>query len=259
MNPSACSDWTPWAPPGRRVRTLVGPGSRRFDLMLYAPEGEPPKNGWPCLVVLDGERFFDIFAGAASILARRREKTGVAPMVVLALAHRADQGAVEDQRALDFTTFPCAQIDGARPGGGADAFRRFLDEAVLPEATASVAIDRTRLTLFGHSLAGLFVLETLETRPDLFARWASISPSLWWRTPDAVNGSPDLMVGCGELETGRDMRARIEAWTAARRVAGAEFRLAPRADHGAAPVVLVPDILRHASCGHSRGSALTTT
>lgn len=247
MSPFTPSGWTAWTPPNCRTRPLDGPGDRRFDLLLSSPNGEPPEAGWPFLIVLDGERFFGPVAGAAASLARRREKTGVAPLVVIGVAHRPDQGAIEDQRAMDFTRLPCSQIEGARPGGGGDRFRRFLTETVLPVVEQAVAIDRARSTLFGHSLAGLFVLETLEAEPDLFARWATVSPSLWWRTPDAAHATPSLLVGCGEMETARDMRSRIEAWADSRGDAGPTFRLASHADHGAAPFALIPDILRHAS------------
>lgn len=247
MSPSTPSGWAAWTPPNCRSRTVDGPDGRRFDLLLSAPDGEPPEAGWPFLVVLDGERFFGAVTAAVASLARRRDKTGVAPLVVVGVAHRPDQGAVEDQRAMDFTRFESPQADGARSGGRGDRFRRFLTGTVLPEVEETVAIDRDRATLFGHSLAGLFVLETLETEPALFARWAGVSPSLWWRTPDVAHATPDLLVGCGDKETARDMRDRIEAWANSRGDAGPTFRLAPRADHGAAPFALIPDILRHAS------------
>lgn len=247
MSPSTPSGWAAWTPPNCRARTLEDPDGRLFDLLLSSPDGEPPEAGWPFLVVLDGERFFGAVAAAAASLSRRREKTGVVPLVVIGVAHRPDQGAVEDQRAMDFTRFECSQAEGARPGGGGARFGRFLIETVLPEVEQVVAIDRACSTLFGHSLAGLFVLETLEAEPDVFARWAGVSPSLWWRTPDAAHATPDLLVGCGEMETTRDMRSRIEAWANSQGDPGPMFRVAPRADHGAAPFALIPDILRHAS------------
>ena len=247
MSPSETSGWAAWTPPGCRTLTLDGPDGRRFDLLLSSPEGEPPEAGWPFLVVLDCERFFGAFATAAASLARRREKTGVTPLVVIGVAHRPDEGVIEDQRAMDFTRFLCSQTEGARPGGGGARFGRFLVETVLSQVQQVVALNSARATLFGHSLGGLFVLETLEAEPELFARWAAVSPSLWWRTPDAGNATPDLMVCCGETETARDMRSRIAAWATALGGSGPLFRLALRADHGAAPFALIPDILRHAS------------
>lgn len=246
MIPSGLDDWAPWSPRGHRIRTFEGAGGA-LDLMLYEPEGAAPEGGWPCLVVLDGDRFFGAAAGAVAALSRRPEKTGVAPMAVAAIARRAGGGAMEDARARDFTRHPSAGPGAAPPGGHAAAFLQRLVEEVLPGLVAASPIDPRRLTLFGHSLAGLFVLETLEAAPDLFARWVSISPSLWWRTPDPAIGGPGLMIGCGEAETRRNMRAEIEHWATTKSGQRACFRLAPGADHGSAPFALLPDALRHAS------------
>lgn len=245
MTDVADSPWSPWSPPRHLVSTLEGPDGA-LDLMLYQPEGEAPVGGWPCLVVLDGERYFGAAAGAVASLSRRSAKTGVTPMVVAAIAHRTDAGAVEDQRARDFTHHPCSEPGWSRPAGGGAAFCRRLVDQVLPRIARTTTVDPRRMALFGHSLAGLFVLETLETSPDMFARWISLSPSLWWRTPDPAIARPSLLIGCGEAETRRDMRRRIEQWAAVKQDQGASFRLAPGADHGSTPFALLPDVLRHA-------------
>ncbi|MDQ1154628.1 alpha/beta hydrolase [Brevundimonas sp. SORGH_AS_0993] len=246
MTDDVLSAWTPWTAPGWRVRALAGPEGRRLDLMLAAPQGTAPSGGWPLLFALDGGRFFAALAGAAEALSHRTEKTGVVPMVVAALVHRPDQGPLADQRARDFTRSPGPEA--AAPSGGAGALRDLLAEAVLPMLAGAALIDPARTTLFGHSLGGLFVLETLRSDPALFARWVAISPSLWWTTPPADIAAPSLMVGCGEAETGRDMRGRITAWVA-EKPDGAVFRQVSGADHGSAPFALIPDILRHASGG----------
>lgn len=238
------SEWSDWRPPGHRSRRLAGPGGRPFDLLMATPEGEPPPRGWPCLIVLDGGRFFGAAAGAANALAHRTGKTGVAPLVIAAVRHRPEAGEVEDQRALDFTSTPCPEATWTRPQGGAAAFRAFLLETILPAVRAAAEVDEERLTLFGHSLGGLFVLETLEAAPDAFSGWVAFSPSLWWRRPPPAGAGPRTLLGCGEAETGRDMRALIEGWS---REAGSPFRLAKGADHGSAPFALLPDALRHAS------------
>lgn len=237
------SAWTPWSPQDCRVLTLKGPDGRVFDLLLSVPEGEPPAPGWPCLVALDGDRLFGALSGAARALSHRPQKTGVAPMVVAAVAHRAEDG--EGQRSRDFTTRPCPETSWAGPYGGGEAFRMFLLDQVLPQVRAVAPVDNSGLALLGHSLAGLFVLETLAAEPKAFARWISLSPSLWWHTPDPAIASADLLVGWGEAEAARDMSGRIGRWVEAGQ---AVSRIAPGADHGSAPFALIPDALRHA-CG----------
>ncbi|WP_288757867.1 alpha/beta hydrolase-fold protein [uncultured Brevundimonas sp.] len=243
------SPWTPFQPQRQWMRPLETPAGRRYRVAVSLPDGPPPPDGWPSLVVLDGHRLFQAVAATASALAMRPEKTGVRPLAVIGVFHDETQGSIEDARALDFTDTPCPEPDWTRPSGGAEAFRRFLIEQAWPAATQAAPLDGDRRALIGHSLGGLFVLETLEQRPDLFARWISLSPSLWWRTPAVDNADDRLLLGYGEGETGRDMRGRIEAWAAE---AGGDghaprLRMAAGADHGSAPFALIPEALRHAS------------
>lgn len=241
-------NWTPWTPPRRCVTPLEGPDGRRFDLRLAMPAGAAPASGWPCLVALDGDRFFDALAGAAEALAHRTAKTGVGPLVVAAVAHRAEEGAFEIQRTRDFTMLRLPEAGPGLEGGEGEGFRRFLIDTVLPAIADRTPIDMGRRTLFGHSLAGLFVLEAMERDPKLFDRWVSISPSLWWRTPDPAPDRSRLFLGYGDMETGRDMCSRIAQWSTQgdpRRAP--RLCVAPEADHGSAPFALIPHILRQAS------------
>lgn len=242
MTEAASSAWIPWSPQDCRVLAIKGPDGRVFDLLLSVPQGDAPAQGWPCLVALDGDRFFGALSGAAKALAHRPRKTGVAPMVIAAVAHRAEGG--DEQRSRDFTSRPCPETSWSGPYGGGEAFRMFLLDQVLPRVKAAAPVDASRLALLGHSLAGLFVLETLAAEPQAFARWISLSPSLWWHTPEPAIASLDLLVGWGEAEAARDMASRIGRWTAG---GPAVTRIAPGADHGSAPFALIPDALRHAS------------
>ena len=180
MTEAAPSAWTPWTAAEWRTRSLVGPDGRTMDLMQALPQGDAPPGGWPLLFALDGDRFFAALAGAAAALSHRTDKTGVAPMAVAALAHRPTAGAPEDQRARDFTRSACPDPGLLRPSGGGDAFQRLIADRVLPMLAQGAPLNLARATLFGHSLGGLFVLETLRADPTLFARWVAVSPSLWW-------------------------------------------------------------------------------
>ena len=63
--------------------------------------------------------------------------------------------------------------------GGADQFRSFLEDEVIPWVEDHYRSNGERVVM-GESLAGLFVVETLLARPTLFDKYAAISPSLWW-------------------------------------------------------------------------------
>jgi predicted alpha/beta superfamily hydrolase len=242
--------WLPFQPMCQQTRLLTSVGGRRYRLVIARPRGEPPESGFPLLVALDGGRHFAALAAAAGALSHRPDKTGVVPIVVVGLCH--DEAPIEDARSRDFTGSPPENLAWDRPFGGADAFRQFLSDQVIPAIAATVSSDPARRALFGHSLGGLFVLETKAALPDAFTHWISISPSLWWSTPDPAIGDASVLLGCGERETGRNMQARIEAWAAAS--AGARLLTASGADHGSAPFVLGPDVLRHVCAGLSKRS-----
>lgn len=240
--------WVDWSPVGHKSTQVAMPDGRSLTIKIALPDGVPPKGGWPCLFLLDGERFFVPVAAAVQVLTERSAKTRVEPMVVVGVGHRAEDAPLSGQRSLDFTSGPAEEPGIAGGFGGAAALRDVLFHHIVPMVSAVAPIAADRATLFGHSLAGLFVLDTLAANPHGFARWISISPSLWWHTPDPAIATPNLLVACGALETRRDMHSRIANWCAAKpQGQGAQYLDVPRADHGSAPLALLPDILRWAS------------
>jgi predicted alpha/beta superfamily hydrolase len=63
--------------------------------------------------------------------------------------------------------------------GGAAAFRKFLREELMPLIRARYRVTEER-AIVGESLAGLFVIDSLLSEPDLFDTYIAIDPSLWW-------------------------------------------------------------------------------
>ncbi len=79
--------------------------------------------------------------------------------------------------------------------GGAAAFRSFLESELIPAVDKQFRTTGERV-LVGHSLAGLFVLDTLLEKPQLFKTYIASDPSLWWddnllaRKLSARSGTP---------------------------------------------------------------------
>ncbi len=90
-------------------------------------------------------------------------------------------GVETRDRRADLTPPPTdSRFVSAFPSaGGAEAFRRFFAEEVIPFVEARYQASGQR-ALAGESLAGLFVIDTLLKAPDLFDDYFAISPSLWW-------------------------------------------------------------------------------
>lgn len=232
----------PWQLLRSDVQTVVSPEGHAYRLLVAWPEGKPPKEGWPVLWVLDGEDNFAIAALTARRLARARERSGVAPGLVVAI----DPGPLA-RRVLDLT--PPAPGYAIPPGlpahglavGGADAFMELIDRQLRPALARQWRIDTSRETLLGHSFGGLFGLHALFT-DRTFEAIAAISPSLWYgdnlveraERAAVANAPARLLIASGSDEGGPNAHsgAAAEALVARWRNRGADARFLSLEGHG---------------------------
>jgi len=99
-----------------------------------------------------------------------------------------DDGEVDQNlRRRDFTRPargdvppPRGRTEAWTVDGDGDAFMHFLCETLQPHYLAALRVDARRQTLVGHSLSGLFVLQSLMTHPQRFGAYVAASPSIWW-------------------------------------------------------------------------------
>lgn len=181
----------------------VGPGHRLF---LAVPKRAAPAGGWPVVYLLDGNAAFDFLTPAHLAL--------VPDLVLVGVGYDTDRQFARELRTLDFTA-PDGPDDGLRPdhvhegrmAGGAAIFHDRLTGALRAAAEAGLAIDPARRTLWGHSFGGLFTLYALLARPGGFARYAAISPSIWWDealirriAAQAAPAALPLLVALGDRE-----------------------------------------------------------
>lgn len=168
-------------------------GNREYRIFVAVPEEEPPTLGYPVIYLLDANALFGTMVEAIRVQGQRPEKTGVVPAVIVGIGYRT-QFAFDPARHYDFTLpapaadLPARPDGGALPEqGGADAFLRFIEEELKPEIERDYRIDRSRQTIFGHSLGGLFVLHALFTRPESFRTYIAGSPSIHWNKQLLLN------------------------------------------------------------------------
>jgi predicted alpha/beta superfamily hydrolase len=125
---------------------------------------------YPVLILLDGDDHFHHTTGLANRLARDQLMPGV--LVV---------GVTNTARARDLTP-PAVdpRVVEAVPGsGGAASFRSFIADELMPWLDDNYRTHPYKI-LVGHSLGGLFAVDTLLERPELFDAYIAISPSLQW-------------------------------------------------------------------------------
>jgi len=246
-----------------------------YRVFAAAPEGEPPADGWPVIYLLDATGSFATCVEALRRMSRRPDATGVSPAVIVGLS--ANTGYDVARRQRDYTT---VRPDTAASGehGMADVFLDFLESEVKPAVAGRFAVDPSRQTLCGHSLAGYFVLWALVTRPQAFRNYAAISPSIWWDKEALLAGASGLRENAarafltvgewegelppwqrnapgsesvrarrkarGMVEGTGEVAARLESALGAGNVG---FLLLPEEDHASIISTAMPRVLRFAS------------
>jgi predicted alpha/beta superfamily hydrolase len=253
MSASVFTDASPPLTGG--CRTLHLPAEAEapgLTLWINRPDAEKPPQGWPTLILLDGEAYFTAAAEMAQRLARRPVKTRIEPLMIVGIA--LDDN-IERQTMFGFR--PAEERPGAPPRGQHLLQRLTLD--ILPLIAAEGA-DTANLTLLGHSMSGLFVLEARAAAAP-FARYVAASPSIWAKPsiieaqPPAPADSSDLLVVVGgEEETdglSQDHLAR-RMISNTRRLAtkgGVRLNVLNDEDHGSTPYASLPAVLRFSATG----------
>jgi uncharacterized protein len=154
-------------------------------------------------------------------------------------------GIVNTDRKRDFThpTTIAKDKEQFPTTGGSASFIRFLGDELIPFIDSTYRTSSER-TLIGQSLGGLLAAEVLMERPELFARYMVVSPSLWWdngsvlareaaftKRPDAAPKQVWIAVGKeGKVMVNGAMRlARLLRRNPAIQV---RVNVMPRHDHG---------------------------
>jgi len=130
------------------------------------------ENRYPVLYLLDGLAYFDATIGIAHHLGSYNAGVQRIPdLIVVAIQNT--------KRSRDMTPTRIAEGPYSSGSGGAASFRGFLESELIPAVDKRFRTSGERV-LVGHSLAGLFVLDTFLEKPNLFDAYIASDPSLWW-------------------------------------------------------------------------------
>ncbi|MDK1287697.1 alpha/beta hydrolase [Pseudoalteromonas umbrosa] len=89
-------------------------------------------------------------------------------------------GITSHDRIGDFA--PTINKDPRGPvgaGGGGDKFLDFLEKELIPQVNKAYRTNSFNV-LAGHSIAGLLVIHSFQSRPKLFQGHLAFSPAVWW-------------------------------------------------------------------------------
>lgn len=171
--------------PHARQFEIASPQGLPYRLLLAVPPEPPPAAGFPVLVLVDGDALFATALASARLQAARPEVSGVGPAVLIGIGYPGGAPFDAERRRQDL--LPDA--------GGADRFLDLIEGEVLPLAANLAPIDRSRLSLAGHSFGGLFALHALFSRPALFRSHVAGSPSIWWNDRAILAGRTRFLQG----------------------------------------------------------------
>ncbi|EAZ80795.1 alpha/beta hydrolase-fold protein [Algoriphagus machipongonensis] len=138
------------------------------EIYVQFPEGFDPASDkkYPVIYILDGENLLP----ALSITQGFYSGGFVPDMILIGISNHQN-------RTRDLT--PSKVEPSWEPNGGADTFLKFIENELIPYIESKYPASNFR-TLIGHSYGGLFTINTLLHKPDIFANYLAIDPSLDW-------------------------------------------------------------------------------
>lgn len=192
---------------------------RKYKIFVSWPAEAPSDSGYPIIYTLDANSVFSSITESVRLQSRRPDLTGIQPAVVVGIGYNTE-APFDPSRHYDYTLpaqndeLPPYPGEGTWPKqGGAEEFLSFIEDELKPQIANRFHVDQNRQILFGHSLGGLFVLNTLFSKPEAFQIYISGSPSISWNERlllekeniffDKINEKQlniKLLIGVGELE-----------------------------------------------------------
>lgn len=126
---------------------------------------------YPVAYIIDGEVFMPTVRNVLEYYSG-----GFMPEMVLVGISNAEN------RTRDLTISKITSRRGMpfdQANGEADKFLKFISEELIPFVENKYPVTNYR-TLIGHSYGGLFAIYSLINKPELFANYVSVDPSLDW-------------------------------------------------------------------------------
>ena len=139
---------------GNRYKTQSSTLKEERTLLIHTPASYKGSNKkYPVIYVLDGNNHFSHSINAATLLA---ENERMPESIIVAIPNN------EGTRGRDL-------------GRERDNFKKYIKNEVIPFVNKKYRASKHK-TIFGHSMAGAFVLNYLATEPTLFDNYIAASP-----------------------------------------------------------------------------------
>ena len=151
-----------------------------FKIFKSFPEGyqSDTTKKYPVIIILDANAFFEPTVSQLKF----NSFIGEVPKAIIIGVGYKNFMAMDSLRTRDYT-FPRAIAEyGMSVSGGAEKFKQFIDDELLPDLSRNHRVDLGKSTLCGHSLGGYFslfyALRSAEENRFHLKSVVSASPSL---------------------------------------------------------------------------------
>ncbi|WP_187287369.1 alpha/beta hydrolase [Methylophaga frappieri] len=170
------------------------PAYQTRRIYVSVPDSEVPDAGFPVIFLLDANACFRPVAEQIRLASRHPK--GIQPAILVGIGYDITEPYDTKRRWYDFT--PATALPAKQPlahmrrngpvnYGGAAALGEFIEKQLKPWLAAHYDVDKDNYTLNGHSLGGLFTLNTLLNNPGYYQHFIAVSPSLWWHDNHLLN------------------------------------------------------------------------
>lgn len=166
-----------------------------YTVNIHLPSQKLDK--YPLLVVLDGERYENLFVDMVKLFGNVSDHSCVYPYAVVTISlkelgnnkarfykstrYHEEYYIIEKLKNKPFTY------------GGAEEYQKFLEEVILKYVYDVINVKDDKKVIFGHSLTGLYLLHQISTSPKIFTDYIIMSPSVWWNDREALSYDYSLL------------------------------------------------------------------
>ena len=163
-------------------------------LNIYLPPGYSPDSAatYPVIYLLDGgadEDFIHIAGLVQFSSFPWVEHLPPSILVGIANVNRRRDFTYPAATGYQLPDFAAAYKDTYKVAGGSAKFMAFIEQELQPYVDQQYKTNGQKM-LIGQSLAGLFAVEVLLKKPQLFNGYVIMSPSLWWDNESLLTQSP---------------------------------------------------------------------
>lgn len=147
---------------------------REFSIYLPPNYYTSKTQEFPVLYILDGDYNFRYVSGLLELEGGISER--IPQMILVAISGKGSETYRKNCKP---------SIEGVEDKGNAEDVVKFLTKELIPYINSHYKTNNFNI-LSGHSVGGIFVINTALNHPQLFDQYIAISPALWWEN-NALN------------------------------------------------------------------------